>query len=82
MSQKLIVGFPIPVVLGFAVLLLLLFALAGVLVAMRLAAPVRVPAQSEHGHGHIDAFDPEDKTLFRLGRLEITPLGERGRRRH
>jgi flagellar biosynthesis/type III secretory pathway M-ring protein FliF/YscJ len=77
MSQKLIFGFPIPVVLAFAVLMLLLFAVAPVLAAMRRAAPVRVPAQQEHGR--IDAFDPEDERLFRLGRLEITPLGERGR---
>lgn len=77
MSQKLIFGFPIPVVLAFAVLVLLLLVVARVLAAMRRAAPVRVPAQP--GHGRSDAFDPGDETLFRLGRLEITPLGERGR---
>lgn len=77
MSQKLIFGFPIPVVLAFAMLVLLLLAVARVLAAMRRPAPVHVPAQLEHGR--IDAFDPEGETLFRLDRLEITPLGELGR---
>jgi hypothetical protein len=70
MSQKLIFGFPIPVVL---------LAVARVLSAMRKPAPVRVPAWP--GRERIEAFDPENATPFRLGRLEITPLGERGRHR-
>jgi hypothetical protein len=77
MSQKLVFGFPIPVVLAFAVLVLLLLAVLRVLAAMRKPAPVHAPAWP--GRERLEAFDPDDETLFRLGRLEITPLGERGR---
>lgn len=77
MSQKLILGFPIPVVLAFGLLVLVLLALARVLAALRRPAPVRMPRQPVRERS--EAFDRDEAAQFRLGRLEIAPLGERGR---
>jgi heme A synthase len=46
MSQNLIFGFPIPVVLALGVLVLVLFGLARLLASMRKPAPVRDPRRA------------------------------------
>lgn len=73
MTQMPIFGFPVFPVLAFGLLVLALLALAWVAAAMRRPAPRRPE------HEPMEAFGPDDETLFRLGRLEITPLGERAR---
>jgi hypothetical protein len=77
MTQTLIFGFPVPVVLAFGLLVLVLLALGRVLAAMRKAPPVRVPPRQVRERA--DSFGPDEETLFRLGRLEISPLGEHPR---
>ena len=47
MSQDLVFGFPIPVVLAFGALVLVLLAVARVLVAMGRPVPVRDPCSFE-----------------------------------
>lgn len=73
MPQMLIFGLPASLVLACGLLFLVLLALVWAAAAMRRAAP-RGPEREP-----MEAFGPDDETLFRLGRLEIAPLGERAR---
>jgi len=75
MSQNLILGFPIPVALAAGLALLVLLVLARILVPMRKPVPVRMPSGPGREQPDVRHFD--DETVFRLGRLEIAPLGER-----
>lgn len=75
MSQNLILGFTLPVALAAALALLVLLVLARILVPMRKPVPVRMPPG--RGREQSEARHAGDATVFRLGRLEIAPLGER-----
>lgn len=73
----LIFGFPIPVVVAFGMLVLVLLALGRVLASLRRAGRRRAAGWRECEP--MEAFGPDEETMFRLARLEITPLNERAR---
>ncbi len=75
MSQNLILGFPIPVALAALLALLVLLVLARILVPMRKPEPVRMPTDAKREES--EARHADGETVFRLGHLEIAPLGER-----
>jgi hypothetical protein len=75
MSQNLILGFPIPVALAALLALLVLLVLARILVPMRKPVPVRMPTSARREQP--EGWHADGQTVFRLGHLEIAPLGER-----
>jgi hypothetical protein len=78
MSQTSIFGFPIPVLVAAGLVVLMLLMLARALAGMR--KPFPAGALARPSAERFDDAGRDDEHPFRLGRLEIAPLGEHGRR--